>query len=198
MRRKAMTSLRPALLALRCLLVAVLFAACGAFSARFFPEGGDKPTILVVPLPFAVLRALLLWRGAKTLWLLPLMLLAWLVAHYTAQAVGMVTGVGDRFTAVAVGGCIGGLGVALSVSKCEGRLRTCPYLLLAAVVGGVSALAFGPWVRNYNLTLWNADWKYLEFQPLRLRYAFAIWQAAVGTYLYLACNGQKRRPVPTP
>jgi branched-subunit amino acid ABC-type transport system permease component len=121
------------------------------------------------------------------------MLLAWLVAHETARAVGMVTGVDDRFTAVAVGGCIGGLGAALSVAVFERRPRTGAYLLLAAVVGGVSALGFGSWVRNYNLTLWNKDWKYLEFQPLRLRYAFAIWQAAVGTYLYLACNWPKRQ-----
>src|ERR1017187_6838395 len=104
-----MTSLRSAPLALRSLLVAALVAVCGAFSARFFPGGGDKPEICIVPVPFAVLCALLFRRGAKTLLLVPLTLVTWLAAHETARVVGMITAVDDRFTAIAVGGCIGGI-----------------------------------------------------------------------------------------
>ena len=33
-------------------------------------------------------------------------------------------------------------------------------------------------------------------QPFRFWYAFAIWQAAVGTYLYAVCAGVKERPHP--
>ena len=186
-----MTRLRSAPLALRCLLVAALFAVCGAFSARFFPEGGDKPEICVVPIPFAVLCALLFRRGAKTLLFVPLMLVTWLAAQETARVVGMMTAVDDRFTAVAVGGCIGGLGVALSVSIWERRLLSHPYLFLAAVVGGASALPFGAWVKNYRLAVTSSNWQYYELQPFRLRYSFAIWQAAVGAYLYIACKGPK-------
>ncbi len=184
-----MISLRSAPQALRCLLVAVLFAVCGAWSSLFFPKGGDKPAICLVPIPFAVLCALLFRRGAKTVLFVPLMLITWLAAHETARLVGMMIGIDESFAAVAVGGCMGGLGVALSVSICERRLLTHPYLFLAALVGCISALPFGPWATNYQLSLTSLDRQYYELRPFRLRYSFAIWQAAVGAYLYIVCKG---------
>ena len=44
-------------------------------------------------------------------------------------------------------------------------------------------------MRNYKLSLTSSNWQCYELQPFRLRYSFAIWQAAVGAYLYIACKG---------
>ena len=86
---------------------------------------------------------------------------------------------------LSAGGIIGGLGCVLSISTCYGRLLSPDYLFRGAGVGAVSALAFGPWLVSFYLHIGS------PVDPLQpsLLFAFAVWQAAVGTYLYSICTG---------
>ena len=113
-----------------------------------------------------------------------------------ALAVGMMAGREDNLLPVGVDGFLGGLGVALSVAIRRRRFLTHPYPFVfgAPVVGCVAALPFGLWLRSYHAN--PSPW-FDPLQPLRLRYAFAIWQAAVGTYLYAVCTwGKEKAPQP--
>jgi len=83
-----------------------------------------------------------------------------------------------------VAGLVGGLGVAASIGIAHRRLLT-PFLLAGiAVVGFLAALPFEPWLANHDshLNTWPDP-----SQPSRLRYAFAIWQAAIGAYVCHQC-----------
>ena len=171
-------------------VVAVLFALCGGWSAQFpMPEHFGWMNC-VLPLPFAVLCAMLFMRTSKAALAVTFMVAVWLAAYLTAMAVGMLAGHQEHLIPVGMGGFIGGLGVALSASVCHRRLLSPTWLLAAALTGCAAALPFGFWLRSYYLTLNSPD---DPLQPLRLRYAFAIWQGAVGTYLYAVCTRAKEK-----
>ena len=149
-----------------------------------------KGVILGVPLPFAFLSfVLFLTPKARGLWALPLSIPAWLVAWFSTLFV-MVHVVAVPFVAMWVGGLVGGLGVTLSAGIVYHRLLSSRYLIRAAMIGGVSALPFGFWL------ILLSGGESVPLQSLRLRCAFAIWQAAVGTYLYVVCTRLKKGAPP--
>lgn len=163
--------------------VALLFALSGACSASLmnpFSPGEEGSHILLVPLPFAFL-SIFLFHPTKPAGLLglPLNVLAWLIAYFT---VGFVTGnTGDPLIGMCVGGAAGGLSVTLCAATGQRRLLSSKYLISAAGIGAVSALSFVFSARGEDTRL-----------LLGRRCAFAIWQAAVGTYLYVVCARLKK------
>ena len=173
--------------------VAVTFAICGAGSSILLlapDRDGFLYAIIpkLLPVPFALLCTLLFLRMWRALFAIPLIAAVWFVAKFTAVSLAVRLGtVGDR-EAVCVGGLIGGLGLVLCVSTCYGRLLSPKYLFCGAVIGCFSALSFAPWLRT---TYPNSDGP----DPLFLL-AFAIWQAAVGTYLYAICTAANQEAQP--
>jgi ABC-type thiamin/hydroxymethylpyrimidine transport system permease subunit len=167
--------------------VALLFAICGAWSAaRFlplpdFPERMD-PIVYALPFPFALLCTLLFLRTLWAILIVPWMALAWLAAIITAVQVAVRVGI--WLPPACVGGTVGGLVVALSAAVAKDQLRSLQNLVVAGIVGGIAAVPFGFW-------LWGNSQ-----QPLGLWLSFAIWQAAVGTYLYAICTGPAKEPQP--
>jgi hypothetical protein len=168
---------------LRYIGVALLFAICGASSVQFlswdFPDNLPK----LLPIPFAIVCALLFLRTVRVIFAVPLMVLVWPLAFALADFSAMEFH--DVISPACIGGLIGGLGLVLCVSVCQGRMFSSRYLLGGAVVGSFSALSFAPWLRSFYSHI-NG----YPSQPLLLL-AFAVWQAAVGTYLYAICTHAK-------
>jgi len=84
---------------------------------------------------------------------------------------------------VLVGGALGGLGITLSCAVQYRQLLSRLRLIGGALVGGLAALPFSSLVAPFG-------------QPDRHRVvlAFAIWEAAVGTYLYANCTSTDQEP----
>ena len=166
---------------LKCAAVAILFAACGGWSALFclphFPDGpGSLPYLF--PVPFTLLCAILFLPSVQALCALP-MPVVWLIAYFAANFAGMSSG--DARLPGCVGGLVGALGLVLCVS-----IGYPPFWLKRFAVGGlvglISALPFASWVQAYHATDFNRG---PAANPPAPTYAFAIWQASMGTYLYL-------------
>lgn len=168
---------------LRYAVVATLFAICGDWSAQFF--GDQASQVHRFSVPFALLSALLFLRKRMVIVALPLMVAVWHVAYMAAIALGFELGSEDYLFPPLVGGLIGGLGLVLCAATCHRRLIAPYYLFGGSVIGVVSALPFGVWLRYHYLHLNDP---HNPLQLLYIRRACAIWQAAVGTYLYAICT----------
>lgn len=157
--------------------VALLFAVCGACSAayllRWFPWFPGNPKPMLLPVPFALLCALLFLHQWRAIIAVPLMVAVWALAYASAKMLGMAS---PMFLGPGFGGFIGGVGLVLCAATCYRRLFSRKYTFRGSVVGSVSALAFAPWA-----SLGNTE---LDGREPTLVFAFAIWQAVVGTYLY--------------
>jgi hypothetical protein len=169
---------------LRYVGVALLFAICGDLSAEHLLSGFPDHWVTMLPIPFAVLCVVLFLRTWRAVFAVPLIVAVWLASSWVADFVGM----DSRYDLApgCVGGLIGGIGLVLCVSTCYGRLISPKYLFGGAVIGSVGALAFAPWVTLFKSHL-NS---YTPNPPLL---AFAIWQAAMGTYLYAICTNADKK-----
>ena len=167
--------------------VMVLFAVCGAGSALFvFKFGRLAASGLVLPLSFPLLCALLLMRTRKAFLACPLMIAAVLVAATVTAYLILATlmfHISSLVIPVLAGGALGGAGITLSCAVQYRQLLSRSRLLGAAVVGGVAALPFSPLVAPFGRP-----------DPRLVALAFAIWEAAVGTYLYAICTGTDEEP----
>jgi hypothetical protein len=163
---------------LRYAVVALVFAVCGACTAKLVsipqPHGADLPRALAVLLlavvPFAGCCLLFSWVGWRGLFEIPLMCTVWLLALLSAGYVayrGVIHA--DRY-GICLGGFIGGIGSVLCSSLSYKRLLSWKYIIAGGAIGLISAvpLAWGWGHRNFFLIL-----------------EFAIWQIAVGMYLYV-------------
>lgn len=163
--------------------VAILFAVSGAWSSQFCVDGKDR-LIVTLPIPFALLSTLLFWRSIRAILIVPAVVVVWLAAYMGAMAAGMemgiVYGILSDYVPMVFGGLIGGFGLSLCAGIFHGRLRW-REVGGTSIAGMISALAFGPWLASLYSHLNGAQ---DPVQPVRLKYAFAIWQATVGTYLY--------------
>jgi len=165
--------------------VVLLFAVCGACSAAFLSSSGYStfpdqiPPML--PIPFALLCALLFMRSWRAIVAVPLMVAVWVIAFMAAGSVGMLSH--DVLAPGCVGGLIGGVGLVLCAATCHRRLLSPMYVFGGAVIGSLSALEFVPWVSLYYSHLGRPDDPRGDLE-LPLMLAFAIWQVAVGAYLY--------------
>jgi hypothetical protein len=155
---------------------AIAFALCGAWSSELYSDRGAKAALL--GLPFAILCTLLTVRKASAFIIFPIIAGLWPTARMVAVAGAMLSG--DDYLPMGLAGLIGGFGVAMAVSVGHGHLRSTWRLAGAGAVGLVAGLSFQPWLQSFVLRLNTvAD----PLQPERLRSGFAIWQAAVGTYV---------------
>jgi hypothetical protein len=172
-------------------VVPLLFAICGACSAAYLLSSGGlrfpahMPKML--PIPFALLCALLFLRKPWVVFAVPFIIGVWPIAYLAALYSVMVSGP-LLVLPVCVGDLIGGLGLVLCVSTCDRRLLSSKYIFRGAKIGAVSALGFVPW-------LW---WFYANLNSTAppqwlLICAFAIWQGAVGKYLYEICTDTNRK-----
>jgi hypothetical protein len=84
-----------------------------------------------------------------------------------------------------LGGLIGGLGLVLCVGTCYRRLLSPRYLLRGAAIGTLAALPFALWAWLFM----RQDYGSRNVAP----FAFAIWQAAMGRYLYAICTDADKK-----
>ena len=166
---------------LRYVGVAAMFALCGYWSAAWFIASSFPYRLgwmaFGLPIPFAVLCVLLFVRTAWGALLIPLMDAAWYLAYCGAVLTDeRIRGNGSPLSACA-GGLVGGIGVMLSAAIFRRSLLSIKHLILLAVIGGISALPLGLCM-SAVVPIW----------PQTIWRGFAIWQAAVGTYLYVICS----------
>ncbi len=160
--------------------VAALFACCGAGSALFVWRYRHVAAPgLVYPLSFPLLCALLFIRTRRALLACPLMIVAGCVAvTVTAYLVLVMLGfhIASSVIPVSAGGAVCGVGLTLSCAVQYRQLLSRSRLLGAALVGGLAALPFSTVVVPFGRP-----------EPDLAVLASAIWEAAVGTYLYANC-----------
>jgi hypothetical protein len=172
----------------RYLAVALLFAICGALSARYLLTSGWSVVfprqIRTIPaVPFALLCAILCLRTWRIVFAIPLMVGVWYVSARAGYLVGWLLATHFPILPGCVGGFIGGFGLVVSAATCYGQRITPKHVFYGVAVGGISALPFAFWTATYTANVASPDDGAL---PLLVP-AFAIWQAAVGTYLYAIC-----------
>jgi hypothetical protein len=168
---------------------ALLFAICGAWSAHLLTIEADW-AVFAFPVPFALLCVVLFLRTAKAILIVPLNLVVWLAAHVTAVAVALEVGNDSSFFPMCLAGLVGGLGLALCAGIAHRPMLSLRHLIVAAVVGCAGGAAFGPWL-DAHLDSLRPGGLPDPLKPLRLQYACAIWQTAIGTYLYTVCTQAK-------
>jgi tryptophan-rich sensory protein len=166
------------LAALQYVRVALLFAACGALSLVAFKMSPYYPVYMLFgfPVPFALLWTLLFMRTRRAVLIIPSMATAWLVSLVVIAQIGARVGIFQRFLPECVGGMVGGFAVTLSAAIGQRRLLAPKYLIAACSIGAISSIPFGFLPDDHSkdaFVLWIP---------------FAIWQAAMGTYLYAICK----------
>jgi len=174
--------------------VGVLFGLCGAWSQNQFPQGADHMSPYFA-LPFGVLCWLLCSRGLLGILSAVASMVVYSVAWWSAGALGFGLNIpigGFYFLPTCVGGLVGGAGLALMFGIVRPRLLS--RWLRVAAVGAVAALPFGSWLTMHVRCLNGVE---EPQQPIRLLWSFAIWQAAVGTYLYAICAWDAERAQPS-
>ena len=167
---------------LKIISVAILFAACGALSSFWllphFPDRWD----FLFPLPFALLSTVLFMRKAAAVFAIALTDIVWLVSSFTAFAAGMASHLSPL--PGFVGGSIGGLGLLLCAVICHPSVFSLKRVAYAGLIGSIAGLAFVPWTQIYIEQHEGANLERVFAKTVPIQ-AFAIWQAAMGTYLYV-------------
>lgn len=171
--------------------VVLLFGLCGLLSGRFFEVNGGWRTLLL-PIPFGVAAAFLFLRSAKAILVVPLYALVWTMAYFVAMDMAISRTPQSDYIPMCLAGLVGGLGVCLASGIVNRCLLSRRYLLAACLVGCVAALPFGLWLGEIHRAL-SINAHEDALQATRLLCSFAIWQAAVGAYLYVVCTGWKRK-----
>jgi hypothetical protein len=181
----------------RYLAVALLFAICGALTARYLLTSGwwvfPRQIRTTPAVPFALLCAILCLRTWRIVFAVPLMVGVWYVSARAGDFVGTVFAPHFPILPGCVGGFIGGVGLVLSAATCYGQRISPKHVFRGAVVGVISALPFAFWTAVYTSNVMSPH--DVEARPLLVP-AFAIWQAGVGTYLYAICTDANRRAPP--
>jgi hypothetical protein len=176
---------------LKVVSIAVLFAASGAFSSYFLLSDFPDRFEFIFPLPFALLCTVLFMRKAEAVFAIALVDIIWLISSFAANAVGMWIPLSPL--PGFVGGSIGGLGLVLCAVVCHPSLFSLKRAAYGSLIGSIAGLAFAPWTQIYMVQHYgdNINRVFPKTVPIL---AFAIWQAAVGTYLYLISRnaGYKR------
>jgi len=161
--------------------VAALFVSCGAGSALFVWRFGHLAASgLVYPFSFPLLCALLFMRTRRAFLACSLMIAAEGVAVCVTVCLGLAAmGLKIESWAIPVfaGGATAGVGVTLSCAVPYRQLLSRSRLLGAALVGGLAALPFS----TVAIPFGRPDQRLVAL-------ALAIWEAAVGTYLYAICT----------
>jgi hypothetical protein len=177
--------------------VASLFAINGAWSYWYCTRDSSN-YLFLFPIPFCTLSLLLFLRKPAGLLAAAGMYLVWLFSYLITVLASIFSRLPiiESFGATyampfAIGGAVGGLGLALATAVVHDQLFSWRLLLGAVVVGAIFALPFGDWLASDpNLGQSGIS----SVLPQRqLEYAFAVWQAAMGTYLYAVTRQEWRR-----
>lgn len=207
---------KAALTALRYVGVAMAFGACGVLSARYclednfpMPRTGGY---YLLGFPFALLCTIWFIRTPSTRGVgnkasrisvvIIFMGLTWIVSAKVAPValiVPMKVGPGalawGDLCPAWFGGLIGGLGLTLSASiGCE-RLFSPRYLIAGGVIGCLSASPIGIWMEIVS-SIGRSNITPPLLTDHHLYYAFGIWQAAMGVYLYGICTNANMKTSP--
>ena len=167
---------------LKVVAVAFLFAACGALSSYWLlPDFPDRWELLF-PLPFALLCTVVFMRKAEAVLAIALAEMVWLISSFAAHALGMWTNLSPLpgFG----GGLVGGLGLVVFAAICHPYMSSLKRLAYGGLIGSLTGLAFTPWTHIYMVQHYgsNINRAFPKTVPIL---AFAVWQAAMGTYLYV-------------
>lgn len=155
---------------LKLILAAVLFAGAGALSELLMATALTKTFLGVAPavLPFSILAVILCVRPALRMPIAAVLICAvWAGAFWLAVALNRWDSHANIFAA----GLLGGVGVAASTAIGCRRLIHPRSMFLLAAVGTLAAAPF--------------QWPLFTENDPGMVGAFAIWQAAVGTLLYV-------------
>jgi len=171
--------------------VAILFAISGYFSASYFTASATHSfpdaASPALPIPFAVLCSIfLVRRWWNCIGPILMVVVVWPLAYLAGTYIGMFTP--SSFTPACGGGLIGGIGLVLCAAVSYRRLLSWRYVLGGGGIGFIAGLAFSPFIQAYKLHFdcSNCPW-YPEGMP-SLLCAFGVWQAAVGTYLFVVSS----------
>jgi hypothetical protein len=176
-------------------LVAVLFWVGGSLSwvlsswtdrifASWLPFPIKAPlttltNLSMVPIPFALLSVALFLRSWRAAIAVPLNVVVWWCAYGLCGPPSSPWPIPPLFVA----GAVGGLGVALSDSMCCPRLLSPKRLLYAALIGLGAAAPF--FVLSLRAVIPRIGGPFLV---ILLALSTGVWQASVGSYLYLVCT----------
>ena len=154
---------------LKLILVAVLFALAGILSELLMGTALTKTFLDVAPgvLPFAILAAALCVRPPLRTPIAGILICAvWAGAFWLAVALDHAL----PSVNMLVAGLAGGLGVALATAIGCRKLIRVRSLLSLTLAGAIGAIPF--------------QWPFTQ-NDVNMVVAFAIWQAVVGTLLYV-------------
>ena len=178
---------------LRHMGVAFLFAVCGAASAELlnprwaeklpFQSGGASSNVMIisVAVPFALVATGLVWRNWRGILVIPLVIGTWVAAFWAALAFGVDN---RAYLSMCVGGLTGGIGLCFCDFLARWRFQV-RRLLGISFTGVLAALVFVP---SFD---WFSTGHPDQAPPLGVVAAFAVWQCAVGSYLYALSDGVK-------
>jgi hypothetical protein len=148
--------------------IALLFAITGAASS--FIAGGETFRSYLIGIPFGILAAYLIGGTPKKIVVTAALIsLVWIVAFYTALELDRLH---NTYLGMCMAGLVGGAGVLLSIQIGGAKPIFWKTVGIGALIGAVAAIPFC-WNYASSDTPWGQ---------------FAIWQAAVGTYVYLAAG----------
>ncbi len=148
--------------------VAILFAITGAGSN--FIGGGETFRSYLIGIPFALVAALLLPYTPRHKAVMGVSVsLVWIVAFYTALEMDPLH---RPYLQMSCAGFVGGAGVTLAAQVGRWMHIGWRTVLIGALAGSLAALPF--------------CWNFSATDNLVVQ--FAIWQAVVGTFLYLVAN----------
>jgi hypothetical protein len=166
---------------------AVVFAACGWWSLVLLAEH----SLYLVGTPFALICVILFARRPLGLLVGILITGAWPLAWWCAvQLYGLTEN--SSYLSLGLGGLVGAVSVAVAVGIVHWRLLTFRCLVGAAAIGFLAGLAFVPYLNLYMSD--KAPWPRNPVEDLLYRLGFAVWQTAVGAYIYAIVKMAPRSP----
>ena len=122
-------------------------------------------------------------RTPEAILAIPLMNVVWLTSLLAAVSLGM-SNPDNHIEPGCIGGLIGGVGLVLCAAICYRSLFSLKYFLIGALLGSLAGISFLPWTQAFDPNRGTGHGPMI---------AFAIWEAAMGTYLYVLCSQAKRR-----
>jgi hypothetical protein len=172
--------------------VAILFAACGALSSFWLLPDFPDHFEFIFPLPFALVCTALFMRKVGAVFAIALMDIVWLISSFVANALGMWTNLSPL--PGFVGGSIGGFGLVLCAAICHPSAFSLNRVAYGGLIGAIAGLAFTSWTQIYMAQNYgdNINRVFPKTVPIL---AFALWQAAMGTYLYVIVKESARSRV---
>jgi hypothetical protein len=183
----------PALIT-RILVVSLLFAAAGAWSLQVpgIPQLGG----LASPFCFALICWAVFARNRLAALMIAGIVASWYISVGAAVWIWTQSRLsGSNLPWEELGGTIGGFFVVASVAAALPDLRRAWILAGGALIGLVAALPFRLWLPELVFYSASASGQASDpAQSFRISCALAIWQGALGAYLYIVSQLRQSKP----